>query len=152
MAMTNQELIGFILAKEDEIRQAIIEKRADDDAEEETSGGGGNRISDPTAQRAIRNVSSVNWVKVEYGAAFGGRRDAYKLRRPEEWLAVIEEVHRHYAGTKTAEIMDLKYRKGMQREEICKVAGISVIAYAQRLAGMLGYALGLATAKGLIKN
>ena len=82
-------LVKSIFRAESEIRMAVIEAKT---AERKGFGGGGGQAykSDPTADKATRQLSEVQAVRV----------GEWLIRKPEEWLKVISLT---YSNTKDAE-------------------------------------------------
>ena len=67
--MTNKELIEFVFYHEQDIKRAVFEKREDGCLPKTGGSGSGHcRVSDPTAQNAIRKALEVPAVIIEYGA------------------------------------------------------------------------------------
>ena len=145
--MNSRELIDFCLLYEADIRRAVAEKREDMCI---PKGGGGGRISDPTAAKALRNISTVGTVIVEYGARVNGKGELYTLHNAEEWLSVVDSVWKHYGGKKQGRLLELRYKQGhyIIDEDFVKNMGYSrsylfrmlkdVFRYAEELAKGLG--------------
>lgn len=144
-----KENIEFCWQNENCIRQAVEDKRRDYGR---TARGGHGRckVSDPTALRAIANVSDVECVEVEYGPAVNGRRNIKTLKHPLQWLKVASWTKSYYQGKPQGDIIELKYKQSMLRNEICAQLGVSQASYYTMLSDIFTYASGLACGMGLI--
>lgn len=142
-----RRIIEFCFRHEPAIIKAVEEKRLD--ARIVAGGGGHSRISDPTAQKAIANLSDVARVDVEYGAFVNGRRNTMTIRRPLQWLKVAHWVKDYYAGRQQGELIRLKYHESRSREDIVDVMHISQATYYVMLADIFAFAAGLAVGLGL---
>ena len=151
--MTNKELIEFVFYHEKEIKQAVFERREDGCLPKTGGSGSGHcRVSDPTAQNAIRKALEVPAVMIEYGAKTCGRRNSIILRYPEKWLKVIA-VTRGYFGNRTAgKVYALRYCNCRTREEILDELSIRKSQYHAMVAGIIKFAEGVAVCEGLIYN
>ena len=130
------------------IRQAIEDKR--NDCGTVSHGGGGHcKMSDPTALKAIANISDVACVEVEYGPAINGKRNIQTLKKPLQWLKVARWTKDYYAGKPQGELIDLKYKQSKLRNEICYILGVSQARYYTMLSDIFTYASGLARGMGL---
>ena len=94
-----KRMIEFCWQHEEDVRRAIAEKRLDNGGVV-TGGGGHCRVSDPTAQKAIQNVSDVPCVEVEYGAYVNDMRNVMTIKRPLQWLKAAHRTKEHYADKK----------------------------------------------------
>ncbi|PWM78652.1 MAG: hypothetical protein DBY32_04010 [Phascolarctobacterium sp.] len=149
--MTNKELIEFVLSNESEIRKAVFERRQDGCLPKTGGGSSGHcRISDPTAQNAIRNVLDVPTVVVEYGPAICGRRNSVTLRHPERWLKVAEYTREYFAGSVSGRIMVMRYRENKTRQEICSALKINKPRFFTMLSNICKFAEGVAIGMGVI--
>lgn len=149
--MNNKELIEFVFYHEKEIKQAVFEKREDGCLPKTGGGGSGHcRVSDPTAQNAIRKALEVPAVIIEYGAKTCGRRNSITLRHPEKWLKVIQYTRDYFNGTASGALFKMRYSECLTREEIiCKIK-IRKSQYHAMIANVLRFAEGAATGLGLI--
>ena len=126
-------LIEFVLMYQDEIVAAIEDKRNGGNV---ITGGnsGHSRISDPTANKAIRNASEVASVKIAYGAETWGERSTKTIRLPERWVLVskaVREYHEHNERTK--DFFDRRYNKHEDWRTTCKELSMSRgVYYAMR--------------------
>ena len=121
--MTNDETIEFVLYHTDEIKNAIAEKRLDPCLPK--SIGHGSKISDITATAALTNISEVPCVVVGYGARINGNGNAQVIKRPEQWLRVVDYLSEIYANKLTEDIIKRRYKNGESQQDTCKALGIS---------------------------
>jgi hypothetical protein len=149
--VNNKELIEFVFYHEKEIKQAVFEKREDGCLPKTGGGGSGHcRVSDPTAQNAIRKALEVPAVIIEYGAKTCGRRNSITLRHPEKWLKVIQYTRDYFNGTASGALFKMRYSECLTREEIiCKIK-IRKSQYHAMIANVMRFAEGAATGLGLI--
>ena len=146
--MNIKETVEFCWQHEACIRQAIEDKR--NDCGTVSHGGGGHcKMSDPTALKAIANISDVACVEVEYGPAINGKRNIKTLKRPLQWLKVAQWTKDYYASKPQGELIDLKYKQSKLRNEICSVLGVSQARYYTMLSDIFTYASGLARGMGI---
>lgn len=148
--MNTKELIEFCFYHEQEIKQAVYEKRNDGCAPKTGGGNGHCKISDTTANKAITNVMPVGVVLVEYGVAYNGKRDTVALRNPEQWLKVIQWTKDQYEGGQRGEIIKARYVDSERRYLTSARLGISPQLYSVMLTDVLSFAEGLAMGMGLI--
>ena len=151
--MNNKELIEFVFYHEEEIKQAVFERREDGCLPKTGGGGSGHCFTnDRTAQEAIRRILDVPAVVIEYGAKTCGRRNSITLRHPEKWLKVIT-VTRFYFGNRTAgKVYALRYCNCRTREEILDELSIRKSQYHAMVAGIIKFAEGVAVCEGLIHS
>lgn len=149
--MNNKELIEFVFYHENEIKRAVFEKREDGCLPKTGGGGSGHcRVSDPTAQNAIRKALEVPAVMIEYGAKTYGRRNSITLRHPEKWLKVVQYTREYFTGTASGALFKMRYSECLTREEIiCKIK-IRKSQYHAMIANVMRFAEGAATGLGLI--
>lgn len=121
--MTNDEIIEFVLYHTDEIKNAIAEKRLDPCLPK--SIGHGSKISDITATAALTNISEVPCVVVGYGPRINGSGNAQVIKRPEQWLRVVDYLSEIYANKLTEDIIKRRYKSGESQQDTCKALGIS---------------------------
>lgn len=149
--MNNRELIEFVLYHEKEIKRAIYERREDGCLPKTGGGSSGHcRVSDPTAQGAIRNVLAVPAVVIEYGAATYGRRNSVTLRHPERWVKMIHYTRDYFAGTASGTLLKMRYYDCLTREEIMGKIKLRKSQYHAMVADIIRFAEGAATGLGLI--
>lgn len=82
----------------------------------------GSSVSDPTAQAAMRRIEPLRSVVIE-----NGRESGSIIKRPEEWLAVIEETFEHFERTEPliAEILRRRFAKNESQAVTCAALGVS---------------------------
>lgn len=100
------DIVKHIFAAEQAIKLAVIEAKTAERRELCGGSGGVSRKSDPTAGKSIRQLTKVPVIRI----------DDWLVRRPEDWLMVIELT---YANTRELErgIMR-KYYSGYKISEI----------------------------------
>lgn len=124
--MVADDLIDFVFSHEKEIRNAILEKRLDPGSTGKPAGGSSrSQVSDPTANKGMRNVAPVPIVLVEYGARINGIRESKSIKNPETWLQVIGIVKEYYIGTPVAEFLRRRYDQGELWKETCRNMGLT---------------------------
>lgn len=144
------KIVAFCFEHYYDIVKAVQEKRLDP-ATPKTGGGDGNsRRSDPTAMLGIRNVSEIDCVVVEYGAAIGGRRDTFTLRHPERWLKVVNFTREYYGGQIQWQLIELRYQQGLTRDEILAELNIGRSLYHVLCNDVFCFATGVAMGIGLV--
>ena len=149
--MNNKELIEFVFYHEQDIKRAVFEKREDGCLPKTGGGGSGHcRVSDPTAQNAIRKALEVPAVMIEYGAKTCGRRNSITLRHPEKWLKLAAEVRNYFNGTNSGLLLKMRYTDNLTRQEICKELNISTNYYNAMRCNVIRFAEGYAAGIGLI--
>lgn len=101
------DLVKHVFRNEELIKLAVLEAKTRE--HKEMCGGGGTSYkSDPTAGKSIRALTDVPVVRV----------DDWLLRRPEDWLRVIQLT---YANTKDLERSIMrKYYSGYRIAEIAR--------------------------------
>lgn len=147
--MNPREIIDFCLLHEADVQKAINEKKLDRCI---PKGGGGGRISDPTAMKALTNLSTVGTVIVEYGARVNGRGELQTLHNAEEWLDVIHSIWKHYQGKKQGQLLELRYRQGHYDidEELVKIMGYSRSYLFRMMKDIFEYGVRCADGLGII--
>ena len=149
--MNNKELIEFVFYHEKEIKQAVFEKREDGCLPKTGGSGSGHcRVSDPTAQNAIRKALEVPAVMIEYGAKTCGRRNSITLRHPEKWLKVVQYTREYFNGTASGALFKMRYAECLTRQEICENLKINKPRYFTMLGGVIKFAEGAAMGLGLL--
>ena len=150
--MTNKELIEFVFYHEKEIKQAVFEKREDGCLPKTGGGGSGHcRVSDPTAQNAIRKALEVPAVMIEYGAKTCGRRNSLTLRHPEKWLKVIQYTRDYFNGTASGALFKMRYAECLTRQEICEALKINKPRFFSLTGKIIKFTEGLAIGFGILK-
>lgn len=149
--MNNKELIEFVFYHEQDIKRAVFEKREDGCLPKTGGGGSGHcRVSDPTAQNAIRKALEVPAVMIEYGAKTCGRRNSITLRHPEKWLKVVQYTREYFNGTASGALFKMRYAECLTREEACEKLKISVKQYHVMTSNIIKFAEGAAFTSGVI--
>lgn len=119
--MVADDLIDFVFSHEREIKNAIFEKRLDPGGAGKPAGGSSrSQISDPTANKGVKQAVPVPLVLVEYGAKINGVRESRVIKQPETWLQVIGAVKDYYHGTPTSEFLRRRYEHRELWKETCK--------------------------------
>lgn len=151
--MTNKELIEFVFYHEQDIKRAVYEKREDGCLPKTGGGNSGHcRVSDTTAQSAIRRVMEIPSVLIEYGASVVGKRNTVALRHPEKWLKLAAEVRNYFNGTNSGLLLKMRYTDNLTRQEICKELNISVNYYNAMRYNIIRFAEGYACGIGLLNT
>lgn len=147
--MDPREKLNFCLRYEDDVRRAINDKKQDSGYPK--GGGGGSRISDPTATQAIKNLSTIGTVEVEYGPRINGKGEFYMLHNAEEWLDVVQSVWNHYRGKKQGRLLELRYKQGCYEinEELVKKIGYSRSYIFRMMKDIFKYGTDLAKGLGI---
>lgn len=143
--MKNNNLVEWVLRNEQGIRRAVFERR--NDSGDIITGGGQKSCSkgDPVATRAIRNVSELPNVLVEYG---NGR--TFNLRSPEKWLRMAQIVKEHYAKGLQGVMIKKLFQEGQTLDDTMVELGVSrSTLYVMRL-DVMTFAEGVAYGLGLI--
>ena len=78
--------VDFIFYREKQIRDAILEKNLEskDNSISLFPVANAHTFSDPTASRALRNLTPLKFVKL---------RDGTMIKYPEKWIAVIDKTY-----------------------------------------------------------
>ena len=151
--MTNKELIEFVFYHEQDIKRAVYEKREDGCLPKTGGGNSGHcRVSDTTAQSAIRRVMEIPSVLIEYGASVVGKRNTVALRHPEKWLKLAAEVRNYFNGTNSGLLLKMRYTDNLTRQEICKELNISTNYYNAMRYNVIRFAEGYACGIGLLNT
>lgn len=150
--MIDKALTEFVLAHEQDIRRAVVEKRAK--ANSRTGGGSSSHcyISDPTAAEAIRNVTEVIQISVEYGPRGLYGREKKKIKYPERWLKVIAWTKEYYNGQgreEQAKIYAARFTHKQDRETICQDMNMKHGRYHAAVNDILAFATGVAIGLGI---
>lgn len=129
------DMIEFVLMHTAEIESAVQEKRMDIGGKNGVSGRG-SRMYDPTASSAIRNAMEIPVVRISYGPKVAGERSTKRVRNPEKWLRMAQDVREYYAASsnkRLQEFFNSRYDRGEDWRYTCRVLGISKdIYYAMR--------------------
>lgn len=148
--MKNHKLIRFILNHEKEIREAIKDKRNAAGNRPTGGGNGHSRVSDPTANKAIANVTPIPAVTISYGARTFSERESITIRKPEEWLVIIEYADDVFRGTIYGALLQMKYRENRTREKICQAMNVGKTQYHAIDMNIMFFIEGCAIGKGIL--
>ena len=149
--MQLEELIEFVLTHTDEIKTAIVEQRVDVQKGHTGGGAGHSKVSDPTALRAIKNITEIQVVHVQYGAIVAGKMDTVTIKRPEKWLRIERQVREYYLGNeRMAKFYQLKYMKQLDRRQVLDNMKISKGLYYAMSGDVTRFVMMCAVAAGLI--
>ncbi len=133
MGFYMDHVIEFVLMYHNEIEAAVEDKRNGGNV---ITGGscGHSRISDPTANKAVRNASEVASVKIVHGASWCGERSTKTIRFPERWLRVSKAVRDHHEeNDRTRDFFDRRYNKREDWRTTCRELNMSRgVYYAMR--------------------
>lgn len=125
----------------DAIKKAVEEARFDSGGAK--SGGSGHAfISDPTAKKALKNISGIPSVSLPEGDV---------VNQPEEWLHILEHVY-NSCNDLERKLVDLKYRQQAHYIRICEALKIEQNTYYYLLKDIKAYAVELACQKGLVRK
>lgn len=151
--MTNKELIEFVFYHEQDIKRAVFEKREDGCLPKTGGGGSGHcRVSDPTAQNAIRKALEVPAVIIEHGPKTCGRRNSITLRHPEKWLQTVSGVKQILNGRPAGTLLKLRYKDNLTAREICEAMHVNKVRYYALKAYILLAAEAYAAGLGLLNT
>lgn len=153
----DKSFIDFILMYRENISISIEEKRADMNTRSKVGGDGSGhcRISDPTAEQALRNIEPVGTVTVYYGPMINGERESRIIPDSERWLRVSNETWKFFEKSRNKkffQVMKFRYNselKGRELERVvwkslhigrrrCYYMLMSIRNYAYRLGKNLG--------------
>lgn len=147
--MNVNKLIDFCFRYRGNIEQAIREKRLDPGTPK-TGGCGGNALrSDPTCQKALKEIEEIECVEVPFGASIGSR-EVFTLRHPERWLRVVELTESYYAGKLQGQLLHKKYSESLDQRSICCDLNIGKSLYFVMQNDIFCFATGVAAGMGLI--
>lgn len=145
-----EDLIEFILTHTNEIKRAIVSQRIDAQ-KGHTGGGGHSKVSDPTALRAIKNITEIPVVYVQHGPIIAGKMDAVKIKRPERWLKVEKQTREYYLGNeRMSDFYKLRYIKQLERRQVWERLCIKKGLYYAMASDITRFAMMCAVAAGLI--
>lgn len=145
--MKNNNLVEWVLRNEQGIRRAVYESRNDAGDISTRAGQKSCSKGDPVAARAIRNVTELPNVLVEYG---NGR--TFNLRTPEKWLRLVDIVKEHYENGLQGLMIAKIYQESQSLDETMADLGVSrSTLYVMRL-DVMTFAEGVAYGLGLIQK
>lgn len=151
--MIDKDYAEFVLLHEQDIKDAIAERRAEIGGRTGGSATGHCSISDPTASTAIRNVEEIVSVGIEYGPRSIYGRPKVKVRYPERWLKVIRWTRDYYNQPLREEqgrLYTMYFTEQRDRETICNTLDIKRGRYHAMLNDILAFAVGAACGMGII--
>ena len=127
-----------------EIEKAIFEARLDQEREKYGSDGmpRSTRLSDPTAQRALKRLEPIRTVILA---------DGTWVERPEEWIQVYEEACSFFAYSEARVIIQKRFieRKSIERT-LMDIGCLSRKTFFTLQDQIIYFALGVAEGMGLL--
>jgi len=136
-------MVVFCFKHYNDIKKAIYEKRMDPGTQKQGEGGH-SFISDPTAQKAMRNADELDTVTVNYGV-----RDSQVVRRPESWLKVVERTRLYYGSNIQGRMIAMTYDENVSWREVCKELKMRRATYYTLMNDVVNLATGVALGLGL---
>lgn len=112
---------------------------------EYTGGGGHAHVSDRTAIRAVELASPIRCISIENG------RDTEQIRRPEDWIEVLDGTKQRFADSPIAAFMHKRYAEGQDWKQTCTDLYIERDTYYKWRDNVVTYATLLAVQGGLVK-
>ena len=82
-------------------------------------------VSDPTASQTIKTLTPIKAVVVVTGKP----PHPVTIRKPEEWIEVIEMTYKHFYGKQIGEMLDRRYNKHHEVTKIYVDMGIDRSTY-----------------------
>lgn len=150
-----EDTIEFCLTYRAQIEAAVLEAKMGIGGGGHTGGlGSGHcRVSDPTAIKAIRLLSSVAAVDVPFGPYVAGARERQHLRHPEKWLAVASAVEQRFltGSDKEADFYRSRYRDRDLWKRTCTELHITHGVYYSLRKEVIQYAALYAVKYGLVE-
>ena len=125
-------LIEWVLLNERSIRLAVIEER---ERQKEYAG------EDPTGRTAVRLASPIGLLVV------GGK----ELKRPEEWLRILELVYHHIPKGDMLEVLKARYKRREHYSVTCSRLAMSQGKYQNTVRKVRDYVQMVAIQEGLIR-
>lgn len=138
------KLIERRFFQKEKIERAVWEAK-NDSGSVKTGGGGHAFVSDPTANKALRNVVPLKSVDIEVG-----KNEVETIRDPEKWLQVIHATYRHYEGGIVESLLKYRYA-GETYQKTCMNLHISSTTYYQMITEVQQFALACACQVGLVR-
>lgn len=146
-----EELIEFVLMHTEDIRAEIVEAKLDGRGHTGGGGTGHSKVGDPTAIRALKNLTELPVVHVQYGPVLYGKRESMAIRRPEKWLRVAEQTAKYYLGNpRMAEFYKRRYVDGEDWRKTCSDLNIRKSLYYAMKDDVLRFVMISAAGSGLI--
>ena len=137
----SKEQLEFIFYYFENVEKAVREKKLDPATPKNL--GGHSRISDPTAQKALKECEPLAKVYVEYGCATNNKRDGKVVLNPELWLKVVVDTKTFYRRTIKGELIRRRYEMHENRNETCKALQMNVRRYHYLVDEIINKALSL---------
>jgi len=129
----------------DRIVQAVREIREQllygHDGIQRVGGDGHCYVSDPTAIKAISLAEPIKWVVI----------DGETIRRPEDWVKVIDTTRERFAGTPIKELIERRYRRSEHFIRTCREMHIDHSTYYDWREDIISYAALICCQIGLIR-
>jgi len=129
----------------DKIAQAVQEAREQmmygHTGMQRVGGDGHCYVSDPTAVTAINLAEPVKWVVV----------DGETIRRPEDWMRVVEATWERFAGTEIGELLKRRYQLNEPFAITCRALHIDTRTYYRWREAAMIYAAFICVQLKLIK-
>lgn len=117
--MMDKGFIDFVLKYRECIQIAINNTRADMDTRKVGGNGNGHcRISDPTAETAIRHIDPIGTVEVYYGPVINGIRASRNVPDSERWLRISNETWKFFRHSRHYKLMQLMYIEDLRGKEL----------------------------------
>ena len=133
---------------QDAIYNAVEDARALQDGHNNTTGGVGSghmAVSDPTAMKAIKHCTPLQYVIVRVG------RYDVRVEHPEDWLDIMSRLWTRYQFTEVGEVMRRRYGQGENPRKSQIDMDIRRDEYYRLRNVLLNDAALMAAAKGIIK-
>lgn len=127
------------------IKQAVADCRADSNCLNKTGGGGIAYKSDPTANKAVKNLTPINKVVIIKNGK------SITVRQPEKWLKLAEGVFEHFNDMQTRRIIVYRFLQEKDYKFICSKMKLSKGKYYKQIDIILWFAMSYACQLGLVK-
>lgn len=148
-----EKTIKFVLAHQNEIEAAVLEKKLDPGNSRTGGPGTGHcQISDPTAMEAVRLATEIEKVVVEYGPRVNGQKMMYNLRWPQRWLRVAKMAEEYYLKSdRKGEgiVFQMYYINGDNMKDIARAAGVGTSLCYIMQKDIMSFCKGVALGLGL---
>ena len=124
----------------DEIEQAVAEMRNSCGGKSGGAQSGHARISDPTANTAIRAAEEIRQVTLDGGEV---------VRWPERWLRVFAETYQ-FCNDEKKKFINLRYKEKERYYRVIQILNISQATYYLFLGEVRNFGLAAACQLGLV--